>query len=276
MDKRKVFKICISIFLVFVIMAVIEIAIRGISSGVSNIANNIKEKKEEREIYNSETEVAKRNVKEFVNNVLEALQDEDYDYVTHCLDRRYLKYFFDDDKEKVKSSLCGFLDGDADYQITNVTDSEQRYYVSIGFTSGESFYTKYVTVFGTNTENYAIMFEYCDYIVASDYHTKTDNLYFSNTFTYSANGVVTYPIDITNNSSEDVEIDIVDKYMLDSSGTKIKCDGPENITIKANDKKQIKLFRKKTFGSISYINMNIKVNGQEQKIEMYSNESLNI
>ena len=90
MDKRRVFKICISVFLFFVAMAVLEIAIRGISKGISNIASNVKEEKKQDEIYNSESEIEKRNVKEFVDNVLKALQDDDYDYVIHYLDRRYL------------------------------------------------------------------------------------------------------------------------------------------------------------------------------------------
>ena len=55
MDKRRVFKICISVFLFFVAMAVLEIAIRGISKGISNIASNVKEEKKQDEIYNSET-----------------------------------------------------------------------------------------------------------------------------------------------------------------------------------------------------------------------------
>ena len=33
-----------------------------------------------------------------------ALNDKDYDYVTYYLDDTYLKYFFDNDKEKTKES----------------------------------------------------------------------------------------------------------------------------------------------------------------------------
>lgn len=276
MDKRRVFKICISVFLFFVAMAVIEIAIRGISKGISNVVNNVKEKKEQEEIYNSEPEVTKRNVKEFVDNVLKALQDDDYDYVTHCLDRRYLIYFFDNDKEKVKNSLSNFIGSESNYQITNISDTEQRYYVNIGFTSGDNFYTKYITVFGTNVENYRLMFGYYDYIVSSDYYKKVNNLSFDNNFNYSVDGKVVYPIDIINNSGEQVEIEFNKKYLLGITGTPIECDGPDKIIIKPNEKQRIELSSKNINEDILYLNMDIKINGIEEKIKMYSDKESSI
>ena len=276
MDKRRVFKICISVFLFFVAMAVLEIAIRGISKGISNIASNVKEEKKQDEIYNSESEIAKRNVKEFVDNVLKALQDDDYDYVIHYLDRRYLFYFFDNDKEKAKSSLSDFLGSESNYQIANVSDAEQRYYVNIGFTSGDNFYTKYITVFGTNVENYRLMFGYYDYIVSSDYYTKVNDLSFDNNFNYSIGGEIIYPIDITNNSGEQVEIEFTRKYLLGVTGTPIECNGPEKIIIKPNEKQRIELYSKEVREDILYLNMDIKINGIDEKIKMYSDEESSI
>ena len=257
-------------------MAVLEIAIRGISKGISNIASNVKEEKKQDEIYNSESEIAKRNVKEFVDNVLKALQDDDYDYVIHYLARRYLFYFFDNDKEKAKSSLSDFLGSESNYQITNVSDAEQRYYVNIGFTSGDNFYTKYITVFGTNVENYRLMFGYYDYIVSSDYYTKVNDLSFDNNFNYSIGGEIIYPIDITNNSGEQVEIEFTRKYLLGVTGTPIECNGPEKIIIKPNEKQRIELYSKEVREDILYLNMDIKINGIDEKIKMYSDEESSI
>ena len=276
MDKRKIFKICMFVLLFFVIMAVVEIGLRGISKGISNISNNIKEAKKEQEIYNSEYETSKRDVKEFVNNVLNALKDEDYDYVTHYLDRRYFKYFFDNDKEKVKTALSSFLDKNTTYQITNVSDAEQRYYVNIGFTSGDNFYTKYVTVFGTNVENYRIMFEYCDYIATSDYYAKMDGLSFENIFNYSLGGEIIYPIDISNNSGESVEIEFTNAYLFGSAGTQIESDIPDKITIGPNEMQRIKLISKNITEDVQYLHIDIKVNNVEEKIKMYSSKEFDM
>lgn len=270
MDKRGIFKICIYLFLFFVAMAVLEITIRGISKGISNFAQNIQEEKKQEEIYNSESEIAKRNVKEFVEKVLKALADEDYDYVTHCLDRRYLLYFFNNDKEKVKASLSDFLESNSNYQITDISSKEQGYHVYIGFTSGDKFYTKYVTVFGTNVENYGIMFGYYDYIVSSDYCKKVNDLSFDNNFNYSSNGEIVYPIDIINSSGEQVEIEFTRKYLVGISGTQIECDGTDKIIIEPNGKQRIELSSTNIKEDILYLNLEMKINGVEEKVEMYS------
>ena len=222
-------------------------------------------------------EVASRNHLDVIEKtILKALQDDDYDYVIHYLDRRYLFYFFDNDKEKAKSSLSDFLGSESNYQITNVSDAEQRYYVNIGFTSGDNFYTKYITVFGTNVENYRLMFGYYDYIVSSDYYTKVNDLSFDNNFNYSIGGEIIYPIDITNNSGEQVEIEFTRKYLLGVTGTPIECNGPEKIIIKPNEKQRIELYSKEVREDILYLNMDIKINGIDEKIKMYSDEESSI
>ena len=147
MYKSRIFKICIIVFLFFVVMAIIEIVTRGISSEISNIVINIEEEKKNEEFYNSEKEVNKRNIKEFVNNILDALNDKDYDYVTYYLDDTYLKYFFDNDKEKTKETLKNYLEDGVKYQITDISDAGDKYYVSIGYTKDEIFRTKYITLY---------------------------------------------------------------------------------------------------------------------------------
>ena len=87
------------------------------------------------------------DIKEFVNNIMDALNDKDYDYVTYYLDDTYLKYFFDNDKEKTKETLKNYLEDGVKYQITDISDAGDKYYVSIGYTKDEIFRTKYITLY---------------------------------------------------------------------------------------------------------------------------------
>ena len=120
------------------------------------------------------------------------------------------------------------------------------------------------------------MFGYYDYIVSSDYYTKVNDLSFDNNFNYSIGGEIIYPIDITNNSGEQVEIEFTRKYLLGVTGTPIECNGPEKIIIKPNEKQRIELYSKEVREDILYLNMDIKINGIDEKIKMYSDEESSI
>lgn len=272
MDKRKTFKICMSIFLFFVILAIIEISVRGISNGVSNIVTNIKEEKQENELYNSKPEVAKRNANDFANNILKALTDGDYDYVTYYFDDTYLKYFYDGDKEKAKADLENYMEDGATYQINDVTNVGHKYYVSILFTKEDVFHTKYLTIYDLEDGSYKVMFGYYNYINASDYSTKTNGLRFDNTYTYSVGGTRVYPVNIYNSSDKEVEIEFVSAYTLGTTGAQRKFEAPKNITIKQGEKQKIELVVGNFTEWIESINLKVKINGVESTIKMYSNK----
>lgn len=270
MYKSRIFKICIIIFLFFVVMAIIEIITRGISSEISNIVINIEEEKKNEEFYNSEKEVNKRNIKEFVNNILDALNDKDYDYVTYYLDDTYLKYFFDNDKEKTKETLKNYLEDGAKYQITDISDAGDKYYVSIGYTKDEIFRTKYITLYDLENGVYKIMLGHYNYISPSDYSTKSNNIIFDNTYTYAVGNKRVYPIDICNNSNEDVVIEFEDAYLLGITGNQKHCMNIENVTLKTGENQKIELIVENIVEDIISLNLKVKINGIEKDIQMYS------
>lgn len=274
MNKRKILKICISIFLFFVILAIIEITVRGISKGVSNLVTNIKEEKKEEEFNNSKPEVAKRNAKDFANNILKALADGDYDYVTYYLDDAYLKYFYDNDKEKAKEDLKNYMEDGATYQINNITDVGLKYYVSVGFTKEDIFHTKYLTIYDLDNGSYKIMFGHYNYIISSDYATKTNDLLFENTYTYSVGGTRVYPVNIRNDLDEEIEIEFVDVYTLGSTGTQRKCESIENIKIQPGEKQKIEVIVGNFTETIISLNFKLKINGTESTVRLFSNKSV--
>lgn len=270
MYKSRIFKICIIAFLFFVVMAIIEIITRGISSEISNIVINIEEEKKNEEFYNSEKEVNKRNIKEFVNNILDALNDKNYDYVTYHLDDTYLKYFFDNDKEKTKETLKNYLEDGVKYQITDISDAGDKYYVSIGYTKDEIFRTKYITLYDLENGVYKIMLGHYNYISPSDYSTKSNNIIFDNTYTYAVGNKRVYPIDICNNSNEDVVIEFEDAYLLGITGNQKHCMNIENVTLKTGENQKIELIVENIVEDIISLNLKVKINGIEKDIQMYS------
>ena len=251
-------------------MAIIEIVTRGISSEISNIVSNIEEEKKNEEFYNSEKEVNKRNIKEFVNNILDALNDKDYDYVTYYLDDTYLKYFFDNDKEKTKETLKNYLEDGVKYQITDISDAGDKYYVSIGYTKDDIFRTKYITLYDLENGVYKIMLGHYNYISPSDYSTKSNNIIFDNTYTYAVGNKRVYPIDICNNSNEDVVIEFEDAYLLGITGNQKHCMNIENVTLKTGENQKIELIVENIVEDIISLNLKVKINGIEKDIQMYS------
>ena len=271
MDKRKVFKICMSIFLFFVILAIIEISVRGISSKISDIVTAKKEEKEEYEFYNSESEVAKRNVKDFANNILEAIVDKDYEYVIYYFNETYLKYFYDGDKTKAKADLENYIEDGATYLISDITDVDNKYYVSIVFSKEDTIHTKYLTIYDLANGSYNVMFGYYNYVTSSGYSTQANGLRFENTYTYSVGGTRVYPVSIYNNSGKEVEIEFIDVYTLGITGTQRKFEKPENIKINQEENQKIDLVVGNFTEELVSINLKVKIDGVESTVKMYSN-----
>ena len=166
--------------------------------------------------------------------------------------------------------MKNYLEDGVKYQITDISDAGDKYYVSIGYTKDEIFRTKYITLYDLENGVYKIMLGYYNYISPSDYSTKSNNIIFDNTYTYAVGNKRVYPIDICNNSNEDVVIEFEDAYLLGITGNQKHCMNIENVTLKTGENQKIELIVENIVEDIISLNLKVKINGIEKDIQMYS------
>lgn len=241
MGKNKAIKICLIVVLSIVFFTCMEIVIRGAYSKINNAVTDKKEEKKREEIYNSEEEVTKRSVNTFVENVLKAIEEKDYDYVLHYLNETYYECFFDSNAEKLKSFLEDYLMADSSYQIIDTEKSNYNYFVRVTFSGKSGFHTKDITIQKLQNGNYKIMFGHYDNISTSNYVGKSNELTWTNTYSYFTEKARVFPVEIYNGSGEDINIDFEDIYAIGISGYKKRCNTIDSVTVKAKEKIQVDL-----------------------------------
>lgn len=266
MKNKKIVRICFIVILSIIFFTCLEIAIRNIHGKVTNVIENKEKEKEIEKIYNSEKEVERRAVNKFVENVLKAIEEKDYNYVIHYIDEAYYKCFFDSDEEKLKSFLESYLISDFSYQVADMEKSNYKYFVRIVFSKENVIRTKVITVQETQNENYKILFDRFDYIATSSYLGNSNGLTWSNTYKYADDNARVFPIEIYNYLEEEVNVEFDNVYAIGVSGSQKRCNAIDSITLEPKERKQIELILIDYSEVIAMFDVTFKVNKVSENV----------
>ena len=130
---------------------------------------------------------------------------------------------------------------DSSYQIIDTEKSNYNYFVRVTFSGKNGFHTKDITVQRLQNGNYKIMFGHYDNISTSNYVGKSNELTWTNTYSYFTEKARVFPVEIYNGSGEDINIDFEDVYAIGISGYKKRCNTIDSVTVKAKEKIQVDL-----------------------------------
>lgn len=268
MDKKNIIRICFIVIGVFIVLAVIEIGIRALSNKVVEYSQQKEEEKKHEEIYNSAESKTEREVRAFGEVIINAIKNSDYKYIWGILDETYKKYKFKDDFNNLKEFVeTNFQLGNS-CNIANVRHSGNENHITLGVTSGDAYFSKYITIIGKNSNDFKFMFdEYSDLQIKKETATYSEITY-ANTFVYYVSGYEVYVLDITNTSQKETNITFNNIALVSSAGKKTYGSKPENLVLEPDETKTVELYFKSPGVWTSYLELDLIKDGENSKVNI--------
>lgn len=265
MNKNKILKVCLIILAIFCIAAIVEISLRAITKSIADISQKVEEKKHEEIIYNSEEKQIEREIQTFIQNIINAIQDNDYDYIYSLLDSNYNKYKFNNEIEKMKKYIDENFPREANYVLTDINQYSGTYHIIISKEIDEVYTTQYLTAIRNGQNNYNLILENYEYIAKKDLKYVKDDIEYTISYEYRTSDITNYVIDITNKTNKviDVKFDIV--TAASSNGKKFQSTLPENEIIGAYDTKRVE---------VAVLNKNILISSLQLETIQNSNKEI--
>ena len=174
---------------------------------VNEYSDKKKEEKKQEEAYNSEASKTERQIRTFIDNIYSAIKDKDYAYISMCLDKNYNECIFDNSIENLKEYIENNIVIDDSYIISKISQDEGLYQVLIGVQSENSYNTQTFTVNVIDENECELMLGEYSSFKKNNEIAKYSNLSYNLVYNYRTPDIVSYLIDITNFTDEEIVIE---------------------------------------------------------------------
>ena len=267
MENKKLIKIGLIVIGVFFIFALIEAGIRGLLQISNYFSEQKEEKKQEEVVYNSDKETTKRQITTFLDNIFEAIDDADYQYVFDALDEVYREYMFHNEINELKEYIEENISFRAKHKYIRINQSGGMYQVLVGITEGSSYSSHSFTVKVINSNQCTFMFDEYTSMQKEQDQATYPNVIYHLSYYYETPDITGYVIDVENITSDDIKIEFQDSAKLVSlNGEIYEGNQPNSILVKPNQEVQIELlFLKQTSGN-SYLQLNVMENDVPKQV----------
>ncbi|MBQ9314981.1 MAG: hypothetical protein IJ220_08365 [Clostridia bacterium] len=267
MDKKKIIKICLIFILPFFVLALIETGIRALIGLSGKISQREEEKKQEQAEYNSDKQITQRQITTFIEDIVDAIGDKDYNYVFDSLDEAYREYKFNNEVNKLKEYMEEKINIGTKHEIIRINQNGGMYQVLLGITNGNLYSSQSFTVKVQGINECTFMFdEYTNFNKMNETAKYTDVQY-QLSYYYETPEAMGYIIDIEDLTAENIKIDFDESSKLVlTNGKTYKCGTISSIEIKPNESNRIEIVFPKQYIGKSYLQLNVTENDVPREI----------
>lgn len=258
MEKNKILKVCFIIIGFFFVLAIIESSIRAIA-GLTNKAIQSKEEKKQEEIeYDSDEQREKRQVKLFLDDIIKAIKDNDYNYIYDSMDETYRECMFNDSINEVRTYMKSNIKIGENYDYMRMTKNGGMYQVLVG-NSDDSVYSSQgfsVRIIGDN--KYSFMFDEYTLFKKVDSHATYSNLDYNLKCYYETTDTITCLLEIENLTFNSIEIDFVEPSKLVFINGNISIGNEtDSIVVASNETNKVEITFTKQLAEKSFLKLNV-------------------
>lgn len=269
MDKSKILKVCFVVLGFFFVLAIIESSIRAIVGVANNKIQEKEEKKQEEIKYASDEQKEKRQIEYFLEDIITAIKEKDYNYIFDSLDETYRECIFNNSINEIKEYMKNNVKISDDYEFLRVNQNGGMYQVLVGNSSDDIYSAQSFSVRAVDENIYAFMFDEYTSFKKVESHAAYSNIDYKVKCIYENNDIVTCLVEIENLTSNPIEIDFNEPCKLVYVNGKVSIGNKlENLIINTNENSKIELTFAKQLAEKSFLKMNILEDDVPKKIDI--------
>lgn len=267
MDNKKIIKIAFVILGVFCVFALIEIIIRAAARGVNHVAEYVEERRQEKIEYNSDEQKTNRQIMAFIDNVMNAIKQDDIQFVYRSLQQSYRKYLFHDSVNELKEYIHSNYRIGKEYRYKDITLNGGMYQVIVELSSGDSASEKTITAKVLDENSCTIMLGEYTKFTPMDQVLNFEDFKVTLLYEYQTKGYLGYVMQFENKLDKDLKISFTDNSKLIEFGGRIYTGTkPSSLTLKPNSQSNIQAVFYQTNIGVSYITMDVVANDVSKEI----------